>query len=67
MHRRRVHAAPCGWRSAAAALPYLDHYTGIYAGDLVELVRWLPTHLLVDACEVATAAVGSVKHRTLML
>jgi glycosyltransferase involved in cell wall biosynthesis len=44
----------------AAAAPYARHRA---AGG----ARWLPVHLAIDATEIATAVVGSVRHRTLML
>jgi hypothetical protein len=55
-------------RLAALALaPYLLHYRRVYRGDLKRLARGLPSHLVIDSCEVATAIAGSVRHRALML
>lgn len=53
--------------TAVMVMPYLVHYRRVYGGDLAELVRSLPVHVAVDACEIATAAAGSLRHRTLML
>lgn len=50
----------------ALALPYLAHYGRLHRRP-GRLLRWLPAHLAIDACEVATALVGSVRFRTLML
>lgn len=55
--------------SLLAALPYLEHYHRRYSSDgrtWAMLVRWLPAHLVVDLCELATMVAGSVRHRTLM-
>lgn len=46
---------------------YLMHYRRLYGNDLPGLSRALPTHLVIDATEIATAIVGSLRHRTLML
>lgn len=55
-------------RLAALALsPYLVHYLRVYGGDLSGLARGLPSHLVIDCCEIATAVAGSVRHGTLML
>lgn len=55
-------------RLAALALaPYLLRYKQAYEGDPTGLARALPKHLVIDACEIATAIAGSVRHRTVML
>jgi len=54
-------------RSAALVLaPYLLHYVRLYERDLRALAGALPSHLVIDASEIATAIAGSVRHRTLM-
>jgi glycosyltransferase involved in cell wall biosynthesis len=53
--------------AALAAAPYLAHYWRVYRGRPGALARALPTHTAVDACEIGTVLVGSIRHRTLML
>jgi hypothetical protein len=52
--------------AAAAAAPWALHHRRAH-GSPAELARWLPAHLAIDACEIATVLVGSVRYRTLML
>lgn len=62
--------ARSGGPALVASLPYLDHYRRHYASSSrpwVTLARWLPAHLVVDLCELATMVAGSARHRTLML
>lgn len=59
--------ARCPRLAALAGVPYLAHYRRVYRGQPGALTRALPTHLAIDACEVGTALVGSIRHRTLML
>lgn len=59
-----------GILAVAAWLPYLGVYRRRYSRTerpWATLARWLPAHLIVDLCEVATMVVGSVRHRTLVL
>jgi GT2 family glycosyltransferase len=53
--------------AAAAALPYLAHYTRAYHGRPRALARSLPLHVAIDVCELGTMVAGSVRYRTLML
>jgi glycosyltransferase involved in cell wall biosynthesis len=65
-----VFAAILTRRPRLAALllaPYLEHYRHLYGNDHRGLVRGLPTHLVIDMAEIATAIAGSIRHRTLML
>ena len=50
----------------AAAIPWALQHRREHDSP-AELAAWLPVHLLIDACEIATAAVGSARYRTLML
>lgn len=55
-------------RVAVLALaPYLGHYWRLYGPDAQALARALPSHLIIDLCEIATAIAGSVRYRTVML
>lgn len=51
---------------AAAGVPYLRLRAGEHRSPR-KLARWLPVHVAVDLCELATMLYGSVRHRTLML
>lgn len=53
--------------AAGLLAPYVLHYRRIYGADARGLARALPTHLVIDLCEIGTAAAGSVRHGTLML
>jgi GT2 family glycosyltransferase len=50
-----------------AVLPYLAGHVRLYPGELAAAGRMLPAHLAVDLCELGTMAVGSLRHRTVML
>ena len=52
--------------AAVAAAPWAAHHRRAHA-SVAELARWLPAHLAIDACEIATVAAGSVRYRTPML
>lgn len=52
---------------ALALAPYVLRYLRIYEGDVQRLARALPQHVVIDASEIVTAVIGSVRHRTLML
>ncbi|HEV2811728.1 MAG TPA: glycosyltransferase, partial [Solirubrobacteraceae bacterium] len=54
-------------RRPVLGLPYLLHLRRLYGGDLRAAARAAPVHLVVDAAEVATMAVASARHRTLIL
>lgn len=53
--------------AALALVPYAMRYLRIYRGDARRLARAFPQHLVIDTAEIVTVAVGSVRHRTLML
>lgn len=53
--------------AASLLAPYLLHYRRVYGGDAAALARALPTHLIIDMCEIGTAVAGSVRHGTVML
>jgi len=52
--------------AAGAAAPYVAWHRRGHRGWRAT-AWWLPVHLVIDACEIGTAAAGSIRHRTVML